>query len=105
MLLSALFVRYRDVEPIWDVTLQIMFYASNDLLPDRPAAEGRLQMARPRADGQPAGDDPPRAAPRDDLAALALGPRGDRPALAAAYPDRRDRARHRAGLRGVLTRG
>jgi ABC-2 type transport system permease protein len=28
MLLSALFVRYRDVEPIWDVVLQIMFYAS-----------------------------------------------------------------------------
>ena len=28
MLLSALFVRYRDVEPIWDVVLQVMFYAS-----------------------------------------------------------------------------
>jgi ABC-2 type transport system permease protein len=28
MLLSALFVRYRDIEPIWDVTLQIFFYAS-----------------------------------------------------------------------------
>lgn len=28
MLLSALFVRYRDVEPIWDVALQILFYAS-----------------------------------------------------------------------------
>jgi ABC-2 type transport system permease protein len=28
MLLSVLFVRYRDVEPIWDVVLQIMFYAS-----------------------------------------------------------------------------
>ncbi len=28
MLLSALFVRYRDVEPIWDVALQVMFYAS-----------------------------------------------------------------------------
>jgi ABC-2 type transport system permease protein len=28
MLLSALFVRYRDVEPIWDVVLQIVFYAS-----------------------------------------------------------------------------
>ena len=27
MLLSALFVRYRDIEPIWDVALQIMFYA------------------------------------------------------------------------------
>ena len=28
MLLSALFVRYRDVEPIWDVVLQLMFYGS-----------------------------------------------------------------------------
>jgi ABC-2 type transport system permease protein len=28
MLLSALFVRYRDVEPIWEVVLQVMFYAS-----------------------------------------------------------------------------
>jgi len=28
MLLSSLFVRYRDVEPIWEVILQVMFYAS-----------------------------------------------------------------------------
>jgi ABC-2 type transport system permease protein len=28
MLLSALFVRYRDVEPIWDVALQLLFYGS-----------------------------------------------------------------------------
>ena len=28
MLLSAWFVRYRDVEPIWEVLLQIMFYGS-----------------------------------------------------------------------------
>ena len=28
MLLSSLFVRYRDVRPIWDVTLQIIFYGS-----------------------------------------------------------------------------
>jgi ABC-2 type transport system permease protein len=28
MVLSSLFVRYRDVEPIWDVLLQIMFYAA-----------------------------------------------------------------------------
>ena len=28
MLLSALFVRYRDVDPIWDVVLQVMFYLS-----------------------------------------------------------------------------
>jgi ABC-2 type transport system permease protein len=28
MLLSVLFVRFRDVEPIWDVSLQVMFYGS-----------------------------------------------------------------------------
>jgi ABC-2 type transport system permease protein len=28
LLLSALFVRYRDIQPIWDVTAQILFYAS-----------------------------------------------------------------------------
>ena len=28
MLLSALFVRYRDVDPIWDVALQIAFYVT-----------------------------------------------------------------------------
>jgi ABC-2 type transport system permease protein len=28
MLLSALYVRYRDVQPIWEVTQQMLFYAS-----------------------------------------------------------------------------
>ena len=28
MLLSALYVRFRDLEPIWDVTLQVLFYGS-----------------------------------------------------------------------------
>jgi ABC-2 type transport system permease protein len=28
MLLAVLFVRYRDVQPIWDVAIQILFYAS-----------------------------------------------------------------------------
>jgi ABC-2 type transport system permease protein len=28
MLLSALYVRYRDMQPIWEVVLQILFYAS-----------------------------------------------------------------------------
>jgi ABC-2 type transport system permease protein len=28
MLLSVLFVRYRDVEPIWEVVTQVLFYAS-----------------------------------------------------------------------------
>src|SRR3954451_7858590 len=32
-LLSALFVRYRDIEPIWDVALQVLFYASMIFFP------------------------------------------------------------------------
>lgn len=28
MLLSAMFVRYRDVEPIWSVVMQVLFYAT-----------------------------------------------------------------------------
>lgn len=28
MLISALYVRYRDMEPIWEVTLQLLFYGS-----------------------------------------------------------------------------
>ncbi len=28
MLLSALYVRYRDISPIWEVALQMLFYAS-----------------------------------------------------------------------------
>jgi ABC-2 type transport system permease protein len=33
MLLSALYIRYRDVEPIWDVMLQLLFYATPILYP------------------------------------------------------------------------
>jgi ABC-2 type transport system permease protein len=33
MLLSALFVRFRDISPIWEVFSQILFYASPVLLP------------------------------------------------------------------------
>ncbi|MBA3747936.1 MAG: ABC transporter permease [Solirubrobacterales bacterium] len=33
MLLSALYVRYRDIQPIWDVVLQAMFYGSLILVP------------------------------------------------------------------------
>jgi ABC-2 type transport system permease protein len=33
MLLSILFVRYRDVEPIWDVSLTVLFYASAIFFP------------------------------------------------------------------------
>jgi len=33
MLLAALFVRFRDVQPIWDVLSQILFYASPVIVP------------------------------------------------------------------------
>ncbi len=33
MLLSALYVRYRDVQPIWDVSLQVWFYGSPVMYP------------------------------------------------------------------------
>ena len=41
--ISALFVRYRDVEPIWDVSLQIAFYASPILYPIEVIPDERLQ--------------------------------------------------------------
>jgi ABC-2 type transport system permease protein len=51
MLLSALFVRYRDMQPIWEVGLQILFYASPviyvaETLPDSIEQEA---MASPLA--------------------------------------------------------
>jgi ABC-2 type transport system permease protein len=33
MLLSAMFVRFRDIQPIWDVFSQILFYASPVIIP------------------------------------------------------------------------
>ncbi len=33
MLLSAMFVYFRDIQPIWDVVPQIMFYASPVIIP------------------------------------------------------------------------
>jgi ABC-2 type transport system permease protein len=49
MLLSALYVRYRDMQPIWEVVLQILFYASpviyvTETLPDSIEREA---MANP----------------------------------------------------------
>jgi ABC-2 type transport system permease protein len=49
MLLSALYVRYRDVQPIWEVGLQMLFYASpviyvTSTFPDSVEAEA---MANP----------------------------------------------------------
>ncbi len=49
MLVSALYVRYRDMQPIWEVALQILFYASpviyvTTFLPDSIES---LAMANP----------------------------------------------------------
>ena len=67
MLLSALFVRYRDVEPIWDVVLQILFYAHADLLSDElvldAGAEGPPD-AGPPDHAEPVRGDPAAGAPR-----------------------------------------
>lgn len=51
MLLSALFVRYRDINPIWDVVLQILFYASPILyvLSVVPESVQRAFLANPLA--------------------------------------------------------
>jgi ABC-2 type transport system permease protein len=42
-MLSALFVRYRDVQPIWDVALQVAFYGSPILYPIETIPDERLQ--------------------------------------------------------------
>jgi ABC-2 type transport system permease protein len=56
LLLSALFVRYRDVEPIWDVVLQVIFYATPifytvQVVVDKTGSEriGQLMMLNPFA--------------------------------------------------------
>jgi ABC-2 type transport system permease protein len=58
LMLSALYVRFRDIEPIWDVVLQIMFYATPIFYPiemlvyinggEHPVL-GRILMASPFA--------------------------------------------------------
>jgi len=54
MLLSALYVRFRDVRPIWEVLLQALFYATPILYPvtllaDRYPEVARIFMANPLA--------------------------------------------------------
>jgi ABC-2 type transport system permease protein len=39
MLLSALFVRFRDISPIWEVVSQILFYASPVIIPAEAVRE------------------------------------------------------------------
>jgi ABC-2 type transport system permease protein len=54
MLLSALFVRYRDIKPIWEVALQVLFYGTPifypiDVVLDRSATLAHLMMLSPFA--------------------------------------------------------
>jgi ABC-2 type transport system permease protein len=52
MLFSALFVRYRDVKPIWEVVLQVLFYASPifytiDVVIEQSEPAAKLMMLNP----------------------------------------------------------
>jgi ABC-2 type transport system permease protein len=54
MLLSALFVRYRDIKPIWEVVLQILFYGTPifypiDIVVDRSELLAKAMMLSPFA--------------------------------------------------------
>ena len=54
MLLSALFVRYRDIKPIWEVALQILFYGTPifypiDIVVDRSELLAKAMMLSPFA--------------------------------------------------------
>jgi len=54
MLFSALFVRYRDIRPIWEVCLQILFYASPifypiDVVMNRSELAAKVMMLNPFA--------------------------------------------------------
>ena len=79
MLLSALYVRYRDVQPIWDVVVSGWFYCSPVMY-----AAARTQL-RPRLRAR-------RAAESDRDAAHADGPRRDRPSFAPVAPSQRRRS-------------
>ena len=46
LLLSALYVRYRDVRPIWDVALQALFYATPILYPIEAVANHSETLAK-----------------------------------------------------------
>jgi ABC-2 type transport system permease protein len=54
LLLSALYVKYRDVKPIWEVGLQVLFYASPvfypiDVVQERSETAAKLLMLNPFA--------------------------------------------------------
>ena len=64
MLLSALFVRYRDIEPIWNVVLQIDLLRHADLLHRVARAREGQRGGRAADDAQPVRGHAPAGAPR-----------------------------------------
>jgi ABC-2 type transport system permease protein len=49
MLLSALFVRFRDISPIWEVISQIVFYSSPVIIPLTKVREALLDPTAPKS--------------------------------------------------------
>jgi ABC-2 type transport system permease protein len=51
MILSVLYVRFRDMQPIWEVLTQVLFYASPIIYPvtEYPASVQRIAMGSPIA--------------------------------------------------------
>jgi ABC-2 type transport system permease protein len=49
MLVSALFVRARDIKPIWDVVLQVLFYAIETVQASAPSWVAKVLMLNPFA--------------------------------------------------------
>jgi ABC-2 type transport system permease protein len=45
MLLSALYVRFRDVRPIWEVVLQVTFYGSMIIVPFEAVRDSHPRLA------------------------------------------------------------
>jgi ABC-2 type transport system permease protein len=43
MLLSALFVKFRDIQPIWEVLSQILFYSSPVIIPAEKVKEALIE--------------------------------------------------------------
>ena len=74
LLLSALFVRYRDVQPIWEVISQMLFYASPVLY---VVDDGARELPA-RLPGQPDRGAADRDAPRGRRPDRAAGVGGDR---------------------------
>ena len=85
LLLSVLFVRFRDIRPIWDVVGQMLFYASPVLYVSTmvPEEYQHPYLANPLATVLTAD------APRGDRPGGADGRRGDRRVRAAADPGSR----------------